>query len=81
VRIVSSPEGAVVSIGKRVFGRAPLNRRFRPGITYELTFVKKGYLNASKRFAVTKRPNQSVKATLRKKPVPKRSLFRRIFGR
>jgi serine/threonine protein kinase len=81
VHIVSSPEGAVVSIGKRVFGRAPLNRRFRPGITYELTFVKKGYLNASKRFAVTKRPNQSVKATLRKKPVPKRSLFRRIFGR
>jgi serine/threonine protein kinase len=81
VRIVSSPEGAVVSIGKRVFGRAPLNRRFRPGITYELTFVKKGYLNASKRFAVTKRPNQSVKATLRKKPVPKRSIFRRIFGK
>jgi serine/threonine-protein kinase len=81
VRIVSSPEGAVVGLGKRVFGRSPLNLRFRPGITYELTFVKKGYLSASKRFAVTKRPKQSVKATLRKKPVPKRSLFRRIFGR
>ena len=81
MRIVSSPEGAVVGLGKRVFGRAPLNLRFRPGITYELTFVKKGYLSASKRFAVTKRQKQSVKATLRKKPVPKRSLFRRIFGR
>ena len=42
VRIVSSPEGAVVSLGKRVFGRAPLNLRFRPGITYELDLRQEG---------------------------------------
>jgi serine/threonine protein kinase len=81
VRIVSSPEGAVVKVGKRVFGRAPLNLRFRPGITYDVTLVKKGYQSRTKRFAVTGRPNQSVKVALRKKPQPRKSLFRRIFGR
>ena len=81
VRIVSSPEGAVVSLGKRVFGRAPLNLRFRPGITYELAFVKKGYQSTSKRFAVRSRPNQTVKVYLAKKPAPRKSLLRRIFGR
>jgi hypothetical protein len=83
VRITSSPEGAVVSLGRRVFGRAPINLRFRPGISYELTFVKKGYVSTTRRFTVTSRANQSVKAVLRQKPVstPKRSLFRRIFGK
>jgi serine/threonine protein kinase len=83
VRIISVPEGAVVSIGKRVFGRAPINLRFRPGISYELTFVKKGYQSTNKRFTVTTRANQSVKAVLKQKPAakPKKSLFRRIFGR
>jgi hypothetical protein len=83
VHIESVPEGAVVSLGKRVFGRAPLNLHFRPGITYEIRLVKKGYLSTTKRFGVSKRPNQSVKVTLKKKPEPKpkKSLFRRIFGR
>lgn len=81
VHIVSSPEGAVVSLGKRVFGRAPLNLRFRPGITYELTFVKKGYKSTTKRFFVKARPNQTVKTYLSKKTAAKKSLLRRIFGR
>jgi serine/threonine-protein kinase len=83
VRLVSVPEGAVVSIGKRVFGRAPMNLRFRPGITFELTFVKKGYQPTSKRVTVANRKNQSVKTVLKKKPAPpqKKSLLRRIFGR
>jgi hypothetical protein len=71
---------AVVSLGKRVFGRAPMNLRFRPGLIFELTFVKKGYLSANKRFAATSKKNQVVKITLKKKPEPKRSIFRRIFG-
>ncbi len=79
VRVVSRPSGAVVSIGRRVFGRAPMNLRFRPGITFELTFVKKGYLPTTRRFTAGRR-NQTVGATLRKKPAPRRSLFRRIFG-
>jgi serine/threonine protein kinase len=85
VHIQSTPEGAVVSLGRRVFGRAPINLRFRPGISYELTFVKKGYQSTTRRFTVTGRPNQSVKAVLKQKtapkPAPKKSLFRRIFGR
>lgn len=83
VRLVSVPEGAVISIGKRVFGRAPMNLRFRPGITFELTFVKKGYQPTSKRITVANRKNQSVKVALKKKPAPpqKKSLLRRIFGR
>jgi len=80
VHVVSTPEGAIVSLGKRVFGRAPLNLRFRPGITFELKFVKKGYVPATKRFAVKDRKNQSVKVVLKKKPEPKESLFHRIFG-
>jgi serine/threonine protein kinase len=86
VHVDSSPAGAVVSIGKRVFGRAPLHLRFRPGITYELTFVKQGYLSTTKRFSVSHRPNQTVKVALKKKPekkplpAPKKSLLRRIFG-
>lgn len=82
VHVVSVPDGAVISIGKRVFGRAPMNLRFRPGVTFELTFVKKGYHPASKHIAVANRKNQSVKVVLKKKaPPPKKSLFRRIFGR
>jgi serine/threonine protein kinase len=81
VRLVSTPEGAVISIGKRVFGRAPMNLRFRPGIAFDVTFVKKGYLPTTKRFTVSGRPNQAVRVTLKKKPAAKKSLLRRIFGR
>ena len=82
VRLVSTPEGAVVSLGRRVFGRAPMNLRFRPGITFELTFVKKGYVPATKRFIATGKKSQTVRVVLKKKdsPPPRRSLFRRIFG-
>jgi eukaryotic-like serine/threonine-protein kinase len=83
VRVVSVPEGAVVSVGKRVFGRAPINLRFRPGITFQIHFVKKGYEPANKHLTVANRKNQTLKAVLAKKksPPPKKSLFHRIFGR
>jgi hypothetical protein len=85
VHIESRPNGAVVKLRDRVFGRSPLNLRFRPGIAYQLTFVKKGYQSASKRFTVTGRKNQRVTITLSRKPgakpAPKKSLFRRVFGR
>ena len=85
VHIESRPNGAVVKLRDRVFGRSPLNLRFRPGIAYQLTFVKKGYQSASKRFTVTGRKNQRVTITLNRKPgakpAPKKSLFRRIFGK
>ena len=80
VHVVSTPEGAVVRLGKRVFGRAPMNLRFRPGITFELGFVKKGYSPATKRFTATGKKDQTVRVTLKKKPVGRKSLFHRIFG-
>ena len=80
VYIESQPKGAVVKLKNRVFGRSPLNLRFRPGIAYELTFIKKGYQNASKRFTVTGRKNQKVRTTLKKKRAPKKSLLQRIFS-
>ena len=70
----------MVKLKNRVFGRSPLNLRFRPGIAYELTFIKKSYQNASKRFTVSGRKNQKVRVTLKKKAAPKKSLLRRIFG-
>ena len=81
VHIDSRPPGAVVKLRDRVFGRSPLNLRFRPGIVYQLTLVKKGYQNTSKRFTVTGRKNQRVMITLARKPAPRKSLLRRIFGR
>jgi hypothetical protein len=80
VYIESQPQGAVIKLRNRVFGRSPLKLRFRPGIMYELTFVKKGYQNTSKRFTVTGRKNQKVRVTLKKKSAPKKSLLQRIFG-
>jgi serine/threonine protein kinase len=82
VHVASTPKGAVVKLGKRVFGRAPMNLRFRPGITFELTFVKKGYEPATKRFTPTAQKKQTIKAVLkRKSPAPKKSILERIFGR
>jgi len=81
VHIESRPQGAVVKLKDRVFGRSPLNLRFRPGITYELTFIKQGYQSASKRLTVTGRKNQKLTIALKKKTAPKKSFIRRIFGR
>ena len=81
VHIESEPKGAVVKLKNRVFGRSPLKLRFRPGITYELTFIKQGYQNMSKRFTVTGRKNQRVRIALEKKPAPKKSLIRRLLRR
>ncbi len=81
VHLVSSPAGAEISIGKRVFGRAPMNLRFRPGITFEVTFVKRGYYPATRRFVPTGRKNQTVRVALKHRHVHRKSLFRRLFGR
>jgi hypothetical protein len=81
VRIESRPEGAVVKLRDRVFGRAPLNLRFNSGITYELTFVKSGYESNTRRFTVTKRRNQKIVMSLKKRPAPrKKGLLQRLFG-
>ncbi len=84
VRVVSNPPGAVVRLNKRVFGRAPINLRFRPGTSYELNFIKQGYLPASKKFTASKRGKQTVSVSLKKRPASKtttrKGFFRRLFG-
>jgi serine/threonine protein kinase len=83
VRIESRPEGAVVRIGDRVLGRAPMQLRFNSGITYELTFVKRGYQTTRKRYTVTTRKGQRISVVLRKKTASsakKKPLIRRLFG-
>jgi serine/threonine-protein kinase len=84
VKVQSRPEGAVIKMKQRVFGRAPMNLRFAPGITYELTFVRQGYQPTTKRFTVSRRKNQVVTAVLAKKasrPAKPKGLLQRWFGR
>ena len=83
VRIDSRPSGAVIKLKDRVFGRSPMNLRFRPGRTYELTFVKRGYQTTSKHLKVTGRKNQkfTVIMTPSKRASPKKKgILQRIFG-
>lgn len=86
VRIISEPPGAVIRLDRRVFGRAPMNLRFRSGVTYELNFVKQGYQQARKRFTVTRKKQQVVRVALKKAPAPRtsdrkdKSFFQRLFG-
>ena len=71
----------MVKLGPRVLGRAPINLRFKPGITYELTFVKSGYQSARKRFTASGRKGQRVAAGLKKRRRPSaRNFFQRLFG-
>jgi Protein kinase domain/PEGA domain len=79
IRITTSPLGAVVRTKKQVLGRTPLAFRFNPGSTYELTFVKTGYVTNSRRLAVVMGKPQSISVAMKKKapaPPPRRGLFR-----
>jgi len=81
VKVTTTPAGAVIRLNNRIFGRAPMNLRFRAGVTYELDFVKSGYVTARKRVTVTKHKQQSVRVTLKKKAVQKKGFFQRFFGK
>jgi serine/threonine protein kinase len=86
VRIESKPDGAVIRLGSRVFGRAPMNLRFRPGVTYELTFVKQGYESTRKRFTASSRKGQRVTVALKKRSASspsgskRKGFFQRLLG-
>ncbi|MEO5770253.1 MAG: PEGA domain-containing protein, partial [Polyangia bacterium] len=75
VRITSSPLGAVVRTKKQVLGRTPLAVHFNPGNTYELTFVKGGYVTKNRRLAVRSGKPQSISVAMRKAPPPPRRSF------
>ena len=77
VRITSSPLGAEVRTKKQLLGRTPLGIRFNPGNTYELTFVKSGYVTSSRMVAVGNGKSKSVSVPMKKAPPPARhGLFR-----
>jgi eukaryotic-like serine/threonine-protein kinase len=79
VHIVTRPEGAVIKLKDRVFGRAPMNLRFRPGIPIELSFVKSGYQTTTRKFNFGRSKNQTVTVSLSKRQ-QKKGLFKRLFG-
>jgi serine/threonine-protein kinase len=86
VRIQSRPEGAVISIGRRVLGRAPMNLRFNSGNSYDLTFVKRGYESTRRRITVSRRKGQSVAVSLKKRGSgsskgKRKNFFQRLLGR
>jgi serine/threonine protein kinase len=80
VHIATRPDGAVIKLKNRVFGRAPMNLRFRPGIPIELSFVKSGYQTTTRKFTFGKRKNQAVTVSLPRRSEKKKGLFRRLFG-
>jgi serine/threonine-protein kinase len=71
----TTPVGAVVKTKFQVLGRTPLNLHFRTGNTYELTFVKSGYENASRTVAVTNTKDRTIAVGLKKRPAPKKRGF------
>jgi serine/threonine-protein kinase len=77
VRITSSPLGAEVRTKKQMLGRTPIAIRFNPGNTYELTFVKAGYVTSSRMVAVGSGKPKSVSVPMKRAPSPaRRGLFR-----
>jgi serine/threonine protein kinase len=75
LHITTRPVGAIVRTKAQVLGRTPINLHFRTGNIYELTFVKAGYVPASRRVAVTSAKDKKVAVALRKRPKQRRRLF------
>ena len=78
VRITSSPLGAEVRTKKQLLGRTPINIRFNPGNSYQLTFIKAGYVTSSRTIAVAGNAKaKSISVPMKKAPPPARhGLFR-----
>jgi serine/threonine-protein kinase len=76
LHITTTPVGAIVRTKGQVLGRTPINLHFRTGNKYELTFVKNGYVSASRLVDVPNTKDKKVALSLKKKPAPrKRSFF------
>jgi serine/threonine-protein kinase len=68
LHLKTTPVGAVVRTKGQVLGRTPINLHFRTGNTYELTFVKSGYLPASRLVAVASTKDKTLALALKKRP-------------
>jgi serine/threonine-protein kinase len=67
VQIVSTPAGALVSVGAKVYGATPLHVRFRAELAYDLVVQKEGYEREVRRVYVTGRKGQVVSVALQKR--------------
>jgi serine/threonine-protein kinase len=75
LHITTTPVGAIVRTKGQVLGRTPINLHFRTGNKYELTFVKNGYVTASRMVDVPNTKDKKVALALKKKPAPKKRSF------
>jgi serine/threonine-protein kinase len=75
LHISTVPVGAIVRTKGQVLGRTPINLHFRTGNKYELTFVKNGYVTASRMVDVPNTKDKKVAVSLKKKPAPKKRSF------
>ena len=66
VSIRSVPAGAIVRSKRKVLGRTPFKLNFRPGMSYKLWFVKKGYKTVARVFKAKARPKQKLLVILKK---------------
>jgi serine/threonine protein kinase len=75
VRFVTTPPGATVRVGGKTYGPTPATVRFTPELVYDVVYEKDGYELQDARVYVTRKRNQTVQATLKRKgwrfwPVP-----------
>jgi serine/threonine-protein kinase len=70
VAFATVPSGALIKVRndvrQRLFGPTPISLRFRPGILYEVTFLRRGYAPETRQFQVASRKNQKVFAQMKK---------------
>lgn len=64
VLVDSTPQGADVSIERKVFGKTPIPLRLRVGITFELVLTKPGFRTQKVLYQVTGRQGQRVRVSL-----------------
>jgi serine/threonine protein kinase len=79
LHITSTPVGAVVRTKYKVLGRTPISLHFRGGNTYELMFIKQGYVQTTKRVTIagSGAKDRKVAVVLKKSRTPagRKSLF------
>jgi hypothetical protein len=72
VAFATVPSGALIKVRndvrRRLFGPTPISLRFRPGILYEVTFLRRGFAPETRQFMVASRKNQKVVAQMKKTP-------------
>lgn len=64
VLLETEPPGAEVKVGGRTLGSTPVSLRFKPGITFELTFEREGFGQAVRLLTLIERPGRAPRVVL-----------------